>query len=75
MATTRAKFSCAKIINEAYGSEANVTIELKPVTSGSEENREFYKWTPIGSIVLGILDSHHSFKLGYDYYVDFTEAS
>lgn len=70
---TRAKFSC-KEVNEFDG-EARATIRLEPVFSGSEENRTFYAWTPTGSIVLGVLNADHGFKVGYEYYVDFTEAA
>lgn len=70
---TRAKFSCTEV--KEFDADSRATITLTPVYSGSDENREFYAWTPSGSIVLGVLNADHGFKRGYDYYVDFTEAS
>ena len=68
----RAKFKCdfvSKFTDTA-------TVNMVPVTNGSEENKSFYKWTPGGSIILqGI--SHtvaDKFVPGKEYYVDFTEA-
>lgn len=69
---TRAKFSCVEI--KEFDSDCRATIKLTPVYSGSEENRQFYAWTPTGSIILGVLSADHGFKCGYDYYVDFTQA-
>lgn len=70
--TTRAKFSCVEIKDEYDGS----TVRFFPVTSGSEENRQFFKYTPSGDIRLGVVGSEVSrqFKVGHDYYVDFTDA-
>ena len=70
----RAKFTCrSKVENETDGS-ANITLE--PVVCGSEENKEFYKYTPCGRIELGVLNSEASkqFEQGKEYYVDFTKA-
>lgn len=70
--TTRAKFSCKKIeqTNDTY------RVTLEPVSSGSDENRDFFKWTPGGKIELQVVSSQTAsqFKEGYDYYVDFTEV-
>lgn len=70
--TVRAKFSCIQIEDEYGGS----SVVFEPVRSGSEENREFFKYTPSGSIKLGVIGSSVSrqFQVGRDYYVDFTAA-
>jgi hypothetical protein len=51
-------------------------ITLSPVTSGSDENKAFYKWTPGGSIELSTVNTEASkqFDPGKEFYVDFTEA-
>ena len=56
-------------------------IELQPVYDGSEENKDFYKWTPHGNIVLATINTEAAkqFGAGGDYYgkefyVDFTPA-
>ena len=50
------------------------TIDLTPVTSGSEENQRFYEATPAGSIKLSVVNAEvaQEFKFGEEYYVDFT---
>ena len=70
--TVRAKFSCKEIKSDVDGD----VITFEPVYSGSAENREFFKYTPFGTIRLGVIGSEVSrqFQQGADYYVDFTRA-
>jgi len=70
----RAKFKVQSVDAKEDGSG---TITLEPVTSGSEENDAFYKWTPGGSIVLSTInaDAVSQFEVGNEYYVDFTSAT
>jgi hypothetical protein len=51
-------------------------ISLMAVTATNDENKEFFKSTPTGSINLNIvnLDAANMFEQGKEYYVDFTEA-
>ncbi len=48
----QAKFYVSKIIKQASN---GVVAELLPVTRG-EENKEWSKWTPSGSITMSILN-------------------
>lgn len=48
----RAKF----FVKEKHIGVDTQTIILYPVISGSEENKEFYKWTPAGEIKLQCLN-------------------
>lgn len=52
------------------------SVKLHPVTSGSAENAEFFKWTPCGTIELGSINpgASEQFKPGIEFYVDFTPA-
>ncbi len=52
------------------------TVKLNAVIDGSPENKEFFKWTPSGSISIGMLaaSTWKNFELGKEYYVDFTTA-
>jgi hypothetical protein len=52
------------------------TVVLKPVLSGSEENEEFYKYTPSGEINLGLVipEVAKFFIPGGEYYIDIKEA-
>lgn len=73
MSTVRAKFKVATITESEGGQK---TARLHPVTSGSPENVEFFKWTPGGSIDLSTLNpkAAEQFVPGREFYVDFTPA-
>lgn len=69
----RAKFRCDSVTLLVNGAQ----ITLIPVTSGSEENESFYKWTPAGSISLSLVSkaTANHFYPGHEYYIDFTEVT
>lgn len=56
--------------------DLGVEVELKAFYDGSEENKQYFKWTPNGSVTLGILNPSAAaiFEPGKEYYVDFTPA-
>ena len=68
----RTKFTCQKIT--IYHKPKIATVLLTLVTSDSEENQPFWKYTPAGQISLGFTnpDLYDQFVPGTDYYVDFT---
>lgn len=70
---TRAKFTLARK-TETMGDMYE--LEFQPVTTGSEENKVFFKWTPYGNIKIGTVNKAvaEGFEVGKDYYVDFTLA-
>lgn len=72
--SVRAKFRVNAITKSEGGSNK---IVLFPVTSGSEENKTFYKYTPCGSIELSTVNeaAAEQFTVGSEYYVDFTAAA
>ena len=72
--TVRLKFQCTKKI-EVHGanpSENYFELEFSPVTTGSEENKSFWKWTPTGQIKFSTLnmDAAKEFTAGQSYYFD-----
>lgn len=71
--SVRAKFKVATVTESEGGVK---TVKLHPVSSGSPENAEFFKWTPSGSIELGTINpaAAEQFKPGDQFYVDFTPA-
>jgi hypothetical protein len=83
--TTRAKFQVNRVettLSTQYGNGVPVhselkTIKMTPVCSGSEENKQFFKWTPSGTLELGVLNPAvaEQFKLGMEFYIDFTPAT
>lgn len=68
----RAKMKCTK--KEAVGEVVNMVFA--PVYDGSMENKEFFKYTPSGSINLNVVnpDAAAMIEQGKEYYVDFTAA-
>lgn len=52
------------------------SLVFTPVTTGSEENKEFYKWTPMGDIKFDTINpvAAANFQVGKEYYLDFISA-
>ena len=76
---TRAKFKVTRIETSLHYRDTSKevrTLVLAPVTGGSPENDAFYDATPSGEIKLGTLnpEAWAPFKLGGEFYVDFTPA-
>lgn len=69
----RAKF---KVTSVTQSSGSLKTVQLQPVISGSEENKQFFKYTPSGQISLGVLNeaAAEQFAVDQEFYVDFTPA-
>ena len=55
-----------------FGNETKL-VKLSAVTSGSEENKAFWKWTPTGNIEMTINNppASNSFRPGKEVYVEF----
>ena len=51
---TRCKFKCNKIVKTLHCTETLYTAEFNAVHGGSPENEEFFKWTPNGSLSVGV---------------------
>jgi hypothetical protein len=68
----RAKFKLTQR-NENMG---GFSLTFEPVTSGSAENDQFFKYTPWGKVELGTVnpDAAKAFVVGGSYYLDFTPA-
>ena len=68
---TRAKFHCSQIVNNTDGT---TTASFFAVTSGSEENDKFFKYTPSGNLSLSFVNPEVKFEEGKQYYLDISEA-
>lgn len=68
----KAKFRCDSVMKFVNGE----TVELHPVVSGSDENKEWSKYTPTGTVSMTITTEGavNSFVPGKEYYLEFTEA-
>ncbi len=72
--TTRAKFRCDRFSTVEYG---HGTLQYEyifyPVTSGSEENKSFWEYTPAGELRM-VTSKKLYFEPGKEYYLDFISA-
>ena len=52
-------------------------VTLRAVYDGSEENKQYFRYTPNGVITLGILNEPAAkmFEPGQEYYVDFSSTT
>ncbi|MFZ3002065.1 MAG: hypothetical protein WA071_17250 [Undibacterium umbellatum] len=71
MLAVRAKFKVVSVTAHEGGVSS---VKLQPVTNGSDENKEFFKYTPYGSIEMGTINTSAAsrFVPGGEVYVDFT---
>ena len=67
----RCKVICNLI--QVHNSDSN-TLTFTPVTTGSEENKQFFRWTPGGSFIVNTVNPNilDQFVQGQEYYVDFS---
>lgn len=73
----RAKFLCIEKAESGYKPDQTQTkVLMQPVTSDSEENDKFFRYTPAGKIELMTLNAKAAgqFEAGKEYYVDFTST-
>ena len=73
----RAKFKVQSYETSLDRGEELRTIKLTAVYDGSPENKAFFRWTPNGSIQIGVLNpsAWQQFQLGGEYYVDFLASA
>lgn len=81
---TRLKFKCTQLTKNAGTKEVDgkwVPCELGgvilyPVMDGSAENKEFYRYTPAGSINFSTIneDALAQFVIGQEYYITVEKA-
>jgi len=70
--TVRAKFRVSEVSKTEYGTR----VQLRAVTSGSDENRAFFKATPSAELNMATVNEEAAaqFAPGVEFYVDFTPA-
>jgi len=74
----RCKFVCngvtKRVFREYQKPDSFVyEAEFSCVTDGSEENKQFFKWTPSGSLKVGVY-TQDAFEPGKSYYIDISEV-
>lgn len=72
--SVRAKFLVESVTNHAGGGN---TVNLRPVHTGSEENKSFWQATPNGKLEMYINNPSAAdfFKPAAEYYIDFTQVT
>lgn len=71
---TRAKFYVFS--KTVFSGSEYVQVVLQPVTSGSSENDNFFKWTPSGKLEMNLkTEVAELFEVGKSYYLDFSPAT
>lgn len=77
----RAKFKVesyeTRLESNKAGSDELRSVTLSVVYGDSEENKKFFRWTPNGRIVIGLLnpDAWKQLALGTEVYVDFSPVN
>ena len=69
---TRAKF----LVQERTETREGFRVKLAAVTGTSEENASFFKYTPSGTLDMGLVSEETAkvFVPGKEFYLDFTEV-
>jgi hypothetical protein len=69
----RCKF---KVTSKTLREGGNTDINLFPVSSGSEENKTFWKYTPSGQFNFSCVNEEavKQLEVGKEYYIDISEA-
>jgi hypothetical protein len=74
----KAKFICNTVSKHKFNKQdqGSTTVILTPVTHGSEENRDFWKYTPSGNLEMHINNeaAEKYFEPGEEYYLTFEKA-
>lgn len=75
----RAKFKVRSndLPRDTTNPDATAVIHLDVVHGGSNENKRFFRFTPSGSIELGVVsqETASQFTVGEQFYVDFTPVN
>jgi hypothetical protein len=75
----RCKVRVSEVLHQkkSDGSTEQERVKLSAVYDGSEENKQWSKWTPYALFELSISNPHAFGKLssGHEFYIDFTPAS
>lgn len=73
MSQVRAKFVCNGV--QDHPEYENKSVSFTAVTTGSEENKSFSKYTPSGTVQMSIsyeTEASNFFEVGKEYYLDFS---
>jgi hypothetical protein len=71
--TVRCKFVVDSVFKNRYGT---ATVKMTPVTTGSEENKTFWEYTPSGNFEISTTNmiAAEQLEIGQEYYIDIIKA-
>lgn len=72
MPMTRAKFRCTSV--EPYANSLRNYTMTAVTDDGTPENERYHRYTPGGTLQIGVDNPAVEFEVGRDYYLDFTPA-
>jgi len=69
--SVRCKFKVDSVTKTATN---GATVAMSPVSTGSDENKKFFKWTPSGELKFQTINDEAADQLvpGAEYYIDIT---
>lgn len=74
---TRCKYVCQRVVKSRHWNRSEKRFlyeaEFSIVTDGSEENKQFFEYTPSGTLKVGTY-KEDIFEPGKAYYLDISEA-
>jgi len=64
------------VVESKTETSAGYEVKLVPVSRGSEENKNFFRWTPYGELRMGLVSEKvaEKFVVGDEYYLEFTRC-
>jgi hypothetical protein len=71
------KVRCKFVVDSVTKSRSGfANVVMTPVTSGSEENKKFWEYTPSGKLEIGTTNiaAADELEVGKEYYIDITKA-
>jgi hypothetical protein len=72
--SVRCKFRCYFVETHGEGENKVDLVRMNAVIDGSEENKQFFRFTPGGSFDIYNSNPSNKFEIGKEYYLDITEV-
>ena len=70
----KCKVVCSLKQPSSFKEQEGYYLSFNPIYQGSEENKEFFKYSPSGTVTFGgtNISAAEQFEVGKEYYHDFT---
>lgn len=74
MQKSRCKLKCISKTTTGSGENLTNSFKFMAVSGGSDENKEFFKWSPSANFELNCVNPSVDFEPDKEYYLDLTPA-